>query len=42
MDTKLSRFGVETRFKRFGEETKPPMDETYPDVPNPRTVDCRF
>jgi hypothetical protein len=44
VETKFKRLGVEIRFKRLGVETKPrnDSDETYPTVPRPETVDCRF
>jgi hypothetical protein len=49
VDTKLVRLAVETRFTklavetklaRLGVETTPETLETYPDVPNPLTVDA--
>jgi hypothetical protein len=42
VETKLSKLGVETTFNKLGVETRPLIDETYPVVPRPATVDCRF
>ncbi len=40
MDTKLNKFGVETKDKRLGEEIKPLSEEIYPDAPRPLTVEA--
>ena len=42
VDTKLIKLAVETRLARLGVETTPETLETYPDVPNPLTVDASW
>ena len=40
VDTKFVRFAVETKLVKLAVETTPVILETYPDVPNPLTVDA--
>ena len=40
VDTKLTKLAVETKLARLGVETTPDTLETYPDVPNPLTVEA--
>ncbi len=44
METKDNRFGDDTKLSKFGLEIRlrKEADETYPAVPRPATVDCKF
>jgi hypothetical protein len=39
-DTRDNKLGVETRLNRLGVEIRPLIEDTYPDVPNPLTVEA--
>ena len=42
LEIKLRRLGVEINPNKLGVEMKPLMDDTYPDVPRPLTVDANW